>query len=277
MKDDVHDGDLSSRFQRAAADIAAKTPIARPPRAATEPGPLRLYRSVSPWSLAGPQKLRHSLALALAVLVVSAGVAYAAVAIATVPTHVTVTGPNGQGLPPPLVSPRAVVIPGVPKTVTFAQAQADVPYRILVLPASFATPQQWQVIPPTTTQSGGPVVAGEVMEPQVFVTYLLSSGPTVTISEYPEKAGTPLNYYVKWYGAPSTHQATIDGYHVVYQSTGTTVSDFVFKTTTGLEVWMSSSQKFQQPSSEPIPMTITQWESVLGVLSPSPRSTVSSR
>lgn len=99
MKDDVHDGDLSSRFQRAAADIAAKTPIARPPRVATEPGPLRLYRSVSPWSLAGPQKLRHSLALALAVLVVSAGVAYAAVAIATVPTHVTVTGPNGQGLP----------------------------------------------------------------------------------------------------------------------------------------------------------------------------------
>jgi hypothetical protein len=277
MKDDIHDGDLSSRLQRAAADIAAKTPIARPPRAATELGPLRLFRSVSAGSVAGPRRLRHSVALALAVLAVSVGVAYAAVAIATVPTHVTVTGPNGQGLPPPLVSPGAVVIPGVPKTVTFAQAQADVPYRILVLPASFATPQQWQVIPPTTTKSGGPVAAGEVMEPQVFVTYLLSSGPTVTISEYPGKAGTPLNVDVKWYGARSTHQATIDGYHVVYHSTGTNVSDFVFKTTSGLEVWMSSSQKFQQPSSEPVPMTITQWVSVLAELSPSPRSTGSSQ
>lgn len=276
MKDDIRDGDLSSRFQRAAADIAAKTPIASPPSAATRRGSLRLYRSVFPWSPAGPRKLPRSFALALAGLVVSAGVAYAAVAIATVPTHVTVTGPNGQGLPPPLVSPRAVVIPGVPKTVTFAQAQADVPFRILVLPASFATPQQWQVIPPTTTQNGGPVVAGEVMEPSVFVTYLLSSGPTVTISEFPEKAGAPLNVYVKWYGASSTHQATIDGYHVVYASTGANVSDFVFKTTTGLEVWMASSQKFQQPASEPAPMTIAQWARVLAELSPSPGSTGSS-
>ncbi len=270
MKDNAQDGDFSSRIQRAAADIAARTPIARPPRAATQSGPLRLYRSVLPRSLERPQMLRRSLALALAALVVSAGVAYAAVAIATVSTHVTVTGPQGQGMPSPLVSLKAVV-PGMPKTVTFAQAQADVPYPILVLPASFATAQQWQVIPPTTTQSGGPVVSGEVMEPQVFVTYLLASGPTVTISEYPEKPGTSLNVYVKWYGAPSTHQATIDGYHVVYHSTGTTVQDFVFKTTAGIEVWMSSSQKFQQPSSEPVPMTLSQWESVTAALSTAPR------
>lgn len=270
MKEELRDDNLAQRFKRAAAEIAQLTSPRRPSFAAsgdparTRPGRRRWGRA---W--ARPWTVRQSLALAAGVAVLTIGVAYAASTIITVPTRVTVTGPDGQGIPTPSV-PGNDIVPGTPRTVTFAQAQRDVAFHILVLPASLASPEQWQIIPPTTTKSGGPITPGEVMTPQVFVTYLLAAGPTVTISEFPVKPGTPLTVYVKWYGASRTHRATVDGFQIVYSATGSNVSDVVLGTTTGLELWMSSSQELGDPSSEPAPMTLAEWESLIAALAPSP-------
>lgn len=274
MNDQLQDEALSGKFKRVAAEISDTGSLREPAFAAGtyRAGRGRLHRLASYGSFAPPRHLRRTLALALGVVVLSAGGAYAAVTFTTVPTHVTVTGPNGQGIPPSSV-PSNDIVPSMPQTVTFAQAQQDVAFPILVLPASIATPQQWQIVPPERTKSGGPVSPGEVMTPQVYVIYLLSSGATVSISEYPEQPGTPLNVDVKWYGAASTHQATVDGYRVVYQSTGSDVGNIVFKTTTGLEVWMSPSQNLADVSAPVVPVTLAQWVSLIEALSPSPGAT----
>ena len=155
---------------------------------------------------------------------------------------------------------------------TFAQAQAAVPYPILVLPPSLAQPEQWQLVPPTRTVSGGPVSPDEVMEPQVYVVYQLAGGANLDVGEYPGRPGVPMSFYVKWYGASGVHHVTFDGYPLVYDDFGGSVADpnFVaFKTSSGLEVRLAPTPPLSDPAGALPSVSLSRFEELVAALSPS--------
>ena len=271
MSEHLDDQRLRLRFHKLADEIAEGVR----PRELMAPSrsPVALLSRGAAWRRASRRRLtrRGGVVVAAGVVVLSAGAAYAASRIVTVPINVIVTGPNGQGLPSPLPS-GVQVVPGIPQVVTFAQAQAAVPYPILVLPPSLATPEQWQVIPPTRTASGGPVSPDEVMEPQVYAVYQLASGATVDVGEYPGRPGVPMSFYVKWYGASYVHHVTFDGYQLVYDDLVGSAADVYmveFKTSSGLEVSLGPAPPLSDPTGALPSVSLSQFEALVAALSPS--------
>ncbi len=272
MGEHLDDQQLRLRFQKLAGEIAEGVhpgKLMAPPRS-----PVALLSRGAAWRMARRRRLtrRGGVAVAAAVVMLSAGAAYAASRLVTMPIKVIVTGPNGQGLPSPLPS-GVQVVPGTPRVVTFAQAQAAVPYRILVLPPSLATPEQWQVVPPTRTVSGGPVSPHEVMEPQIYAVYQLASGATVDVSEYPGRPGVPMSFYVKWYVASGVHHVTFDGYQLLYDDLGRSAADpylVAFKTASGLEVQLGPAPPPSDTAGALPSVSLSQLEVLVAALSPSP-------
>ena len=272
MSEHLDDQQLRLRFQKLADEIADGV---HPGKLIAPPGsPVTLLSRGAARRRARSRRLtrRGGVAVAAAVVVLTAGAAYAASRLVTVPINVIVTGPNGQGLPSPL-PPGVQVVPGTPQVVTFAQAQAAVPYPILVLPPSLATPEQWQLVPPTRTVSGGPVSPDEVMEPQIYVVYQLVTGATVDVGEYPGRPGVPMSFYVKWYGASGVHHVTFDGYQLLYDDLGGSTADpylVAFKTVSGLQVQLAPAPPLSDLTGAPTPVSLSQFEELVAALSPAP-------
>ena len=101
MSEHLDDQRLRLRFHKLADEIAEGVR----PRELMAPSrsPVALLSRGAAWRRASRRRLtrRGGVVVATGVVVLSAGAAYAASRIVTVPINVIVTGPNGQGLPSP--------------------------------------------------------------------------------------------------------------------------------------------------------------------------------
>ncbi len=85
----------------------------------------------------------------------------------------------------------------------------------------------------------------------------------------PNLMTSKLQWSVKWYGAPSTHTSSIDGFHVIYHGTETNSDEVAFQTTDGLLVIMSTGVAAQSGPTPPAyahAFTLSDWGSLIGQL-----------
>jgi hypothetical protein len=181
----------------------------------------------------------HIALVAVAVVVVAVvGVSGLALASAlglfrTVPTHINVTQPGASGGPPV----QGIKI-GQPYTTSLQHAQAIAGYQLLTLSAG--TVESVTAVPPATRSNGQPLSPTEVLKPSFQIEYVVD-GTSVQLVEDPVTPGSSLQLSVKWYGAPNTHQATVDGFNVIWQGINANSVDTVaFQTTSGTLLYMTS-------------------------------------
>jgi hypothetical protein len=149
----------------------------------------------------------------------------------TVPTQIHVTHPGGSE---PLNGNKV----GQPFTTSLQAAEAIAGYHLLTLDSG--TVELVTVVPPTTRSNGQPLSPTEVMKPSFQIDYVVN-GTSVQLVEDPVTPGSLLQFSVKWYGAPNTHQATVDGYNVIWQGGDeNSVETVAFETTSGTLVYMTS-------------------------------------
>jgi hypothetical protein len=150
----------------------------------------------------------------------------------TVPTQIDVTQP-GKG-----VEPVQGLRFGRPYSTSLEHAKAIAGYQLLTLGAG--TLESVTVIPPVTRSDGQPISPTEVLKPSFQIEYIFN-GNSVQLVEDPGTPGSVFPFSVKWYGAPNTHQTTVNGYHVIWQGVDQTSVDTVaFQTTSGTVVYMTS-------------------------------------
>jgi hypothetical protein len=176
-------------------------------------------------------------AVAAAVVAVIGGTGLALASAAglfrTVPTHIHITQPGGGG-PQPVIGNRVAH----PYTTSLQHAEAIAGYPLLTLDTG--TVELVTVVPPTTRADGQPISPTEVLKPSFQIDYVVN-GTSVQLVEDPVTPGSSLQLNVKGYGAPDTHQATVDGYRVIWQGTDEDSVDTVaFQTTSGTLVYMTS-------------------------------------
>ncbi len=148
----------------------------------------------------------------------------------TEPTRVHVTQPGTQ----PANGNRV----GQPYTTSLQHAETIAGYPLVTL--GVGTVELVTVVPPTTRANGQPISPTEVLKPSFQIDYLVD-GTSVQLVEDPVTPGSPLQFSVKGYGASNTHQATVDGYHVIWQGADENRVDTVaFQTTSGTLVYMTS-------------------------------------
>jgi hypothetical protein len=151
----------------------------------------------------------------------------------TVPTHIHVTQPGGGGTQPANGNKVAH-----PYTTSLQQAEAIAGYPLLTLDTG--TVELVTVVPPTTRANGQPISPTEVLKPSFQIDYVVN-GTSVQLVEDPVTPGSSLQLSVKGYGAPDTHQATVDGYRVIWQGADEDSVDFLaFQTTSGTLVYMTT-------------------------------------
>lgn len=151
----------------------------------------------------------------------------------TVPTTVHVTQPGGSGPQPANGYKHAQ-----PYTTSLQQAKAIAGYPLLTLDTG--TVERVLVAPPTTTANGQPISPLQVLKPSFEIDYTIN-GTSIQLVENPRIPGSSLQLSVKWYGAANTHQATVIGYHVIWQGADENSVDTVaFQTTSGTLVYMTS-------------------------------------
>lgn len=203
------------------------------------PGDLGSANDILATIHARKQRTTHGrLVLVAAVVLVIAVVGGTGLALAsalglfrTEPTSVHVTQPSG---PEPANGNKVAE----PFTTSLQQAKAIAGYPLLTLDAG--TVEQVLEVPPTTTADGQPISPAEVMKPSFQIDYTVN-GTSVQLVEDPVIPGSSLQFWVKWYGAANTHQATVNGYHVIWQGADETSVDTVaFQTTSGTLVYMTS-------------------------------------
>jgi hypothetical protein len=185
------------------------------------------------------RKPHGHVALAAVVVVVIAVVGGTSLALAsafglfgTEPTDVHVTQPKGGFQP---ANGNRV---GQPYTTSLQNAVALAGYPLLTLSAG--TVQLVTVVPPTTNANGQPVSPTEVLKPSVQIDYIVN-GTSVQLVEDPVIPGSAFQLSVKGYAASRVHQATVDGYHVIWEGADENSVDTVaFETTSGTKVYMTS-------------------------------------
>lgn len=188
----------------------------------------------------GQRKTHSRVALVAIVVVVIAVVGGTGFALAsalglfrTVPTSVHVTQPNGSGTQP--TNGNKV---GEPYTTSLQLAKEIAGYPLLTLDTG--TVKLVTVVPPTTDADGQPISPTEVMKPSFQIDYIVD-GTSVQLVEDPVIPGSPLQLTIKGYAASNTHQATVAGYHVIWQGVDENSVDTVaFQTTLGTLVYMTS-------------------------------------
>jgi hypothetical protein len=205
------------------------------------PGDLRTAADILATIHSRKQRTTHSrIALVAVVVLVIALVGGTGLALAsaiglfrTESTTVHVTQPTGNG--PDSGNGNKV---GPAYTTSLDHAKAIAGYPLLTL--GTGTVELVTVVPPTTTADGQPISPTEVMKPSFQIDYTVN-GTSVQLVEDPVTPGSPLQFTVKSGGQSITHQATVDGYHLIWQGADESSVDTVaFQTSSGTLVYMTS-------------------------------------
>jgi hypothetical protein len=172
------------------------------------------------------------------VVVMGSGLAVASAfgAFRTVPTHIHVTQPESTGGSGQGINGLKV---GQQYTTSLEHAKAVAGFQILSL-GERGTLQSVTVHPPLTRSNGQPAEPGEILKPSIALEYLVN-GTTVRFIEDPVTPGSSLQFSVKWYGAATTHQASVDGIQLIWEGADdNNVSMVAFQTISGTLVYMTS-------------------------------------